>query len=189
MISLQKFSTLAGSFLAAMMPASPVAAEMARLDDGALSDVSGQGGIYLSGDVTINEEGGPLQNAYFGACSDDSSVAARVWRSGQGRRWWMVLDDFKGKFAFEGLTLRVKKIDSGFGGDGALFNREVLEIGLPGTVRYQDVRFTLAGSSTARPTDTGFQQTDIISVEMQGEVLMEGNLLVFPLAIRNEVTL
>lgn len=181
MISLSKFTALAGSVLAMTTLGFPVAAEMSRLDDGALSDVAGQGGIYLSGDVTINEDGGPLQNAYFGACSDDTkSCGARLAFRVKEDGGWMVLDDFRGKFAFEGLTLRVKKIDSGFGGDGALFNREVLEIGLPGTVRYQDVRFTLAGSSTARPTDTGFQQTDIISVEMQGEVLMEGNLLVFP---------
>lgn len=181
MISLRKLSALAGSILATLLLGAPAAAEMARLDDGALSDVSGQGGIYLSGDVTINEEGGPLQNAYFGACSDDTKrCGARLAFKVKEDGGWMVLDDFRGKFAFEGLTLRVKKIDSGFGGDGALFNREVLEIGLPGTVRYQDVQFTLAGSSTARPTDTGFQQTDIISVEMQGEVLMEGNLLVFP---------
>ena len=155
--------------------------EMSPLADDALADVSGQGGIYLSGDISINEMGGPVQNSYFGRCDEaDKKCGARFAYRLKQDGGWMVLDDFKGKFAFEGLTLRVKKIDSGFGGDGALFNREVLEIGLPGTVRYQDVRFTLAGSSTARPTDTGFQQTDIISVEMQGEVLMEGNLLVFP---------
>lgn len=169
------------SLLAALVLSAPAQAEMARLDDGDLSDVSGQGGIYLSGDVSINEDGGPLQNAYFGACSDDTkSCGARLAFRVKEDGGWMVLDDFRGKFAFEGLTLRVTEVNSGFGGDGALFNREVLEIGLPGTVRFQDVRFTLAGSSTARPTDTGFQQTDIISVEMQGEVLMEGNLLVFP---------
>lgn len=156
-------------------------AEMATLDDSDLSEVAGQGGIYLSGDVSINEMGGPLQNSYFGGCSEaekrcGARFAFRVKEDGG----WMVLDDIRGKFSFEGLTLRVRKIDSGFGGDGELFNRDVLEIGLPGTIRYQDVQFTLAGSSTARPTDVGFQQTDIISVEMQGEVVMEGNLLVFP---------
>ncbi|CAN0593047.1 unnamed protein product, partial [Ectocarpus sp. 12 AP-2014] len=38
----------------------------------------------------------------------------------------------------------------------------------------------IAASSTPRPTDPGFQQTDIFSVQMRGDVIMEGNLLVFP---------
>lgn len=92
----------------------------------------------------------------------------------------MVLDEIRGKFSFEGLTLRVRSIDSGFGGDGEVFDREVIELGLPDTVRFSDVQFKLAASSTARPTDPGFQQTDIFAIEMQGDVVMQGNLLVFP---------
>jgi len=92
----------------------------------------------------------------------------------------MVLDEIRGMFAFEGLTLRVRSIDSGFGGDGALFDRDVIELGLPNVVRFSDVQFKIASSSTPRPTDPGFQQTDIFAVEMQGDVIMQGNLLVFP---------
>ena len=92
----------------------------------------------------------------------------------------MVLDDIRGNFAFEGLTLRVRSINSGFGGDGELFDRDVLELGLPDVVRFNDVRFKIAASSTPRPTDPGFQQTDIFSVQIRGDVIMEGNLLVFP---------
>lgn len=159
----------------------PAAAEMNRLDDGDLSDISGQGGIYLSGDISINADGGPIQNTYFGSCSDaDKRCGARIAYRLKQDGGWMVLDDIRGKFSFEGLTLRVRAIDSGFGGDGALFNQDVLEIGLPNVVRYDSVQFKLATSSTARPTDPGFQQTDIFSVEMQGDVVLEGNLLVFP---------
>ena len=158
-----------------------VGADMAPLDDEAMAGISGQGGIYLTGDIAINEFGGPLQNAYFGDCTDDSKrcgarLAFRVKEDGG----WLVLDELRGKFSFEGLTLRVREISDGFGGDGAEFNGDVLEIGLPNIVRYDDVRFKLAASSTARPTDVGFQQTDIISVQIQGDVVMEGNLLVFP---------
>lgn len=170
--------TIAILGLAVAMPAT---AEMARLSDGDLSDVAGQGGIYLSGDVSINENGGPIQNAYFGTCDESSKrCGARLAFQLKADGGWMVLDDIRGKFSFEGLTLRVRNINSGFGGDGAAFNRDVLEIGLPNTVRYDDVHFTLANSSTARPSDQGFQQTDVFSVEMQGEVVLEGNLLVFP---------
>ncbi len=156
-------------------------AEMKQLNDQALADVSGRGGIYLSGDISINEDGGPIQNTYFGSCSEaEKRCGARLAYQLKQDGGWMVLDDFRGMFAFEGLTLRVRHVDSGFGGDGALFNGDVLEVGLPNVVRYDAVNFKVATSSTARPTDPGFQQTDIFAIEMQGDVVLEGNLLVFP---------
>ncbi len=158
-----------------------VYAEMNRLNDGDLAGISGQGGIYLSGDISINESGGPIHNTYFGSCSEaEKRCGARIAYRLKEEGGWMVLDDIRGKFSFEGLTLRVRTVDSGFGGDGALFNRDVLEIGLPNIVRYDSVQFKVATSSTARPTDPGFQQTDIFAIEMQGDVVLEGNLLVFP---------
>lgn len=159
----------------------PSAAELTRLDDKSLSAVSGQGGIYLSGDISINEMGGPVENSYFGRCEDTTKkCGARFAYRLKETGGWMVLDDIRGNFAFEGLTLRVRHIDSGFGGDGELFDRDVLELGLPDIVRFNDVRFKIAASNTPRPTDPGFQQTDIFSVQMRGAVIMEGNLLVFP---------
>jgi len=92
----------------------------------------------------------------------------------------LVLDNIRGRFSFEGITLRTRTIDSGFNGDGASFNEDVLEIGLPNTVTYSDVTFTVANSSEARPTDTGFQQTDIFSAKIDGDVILRGNLLLFP---------
>lgn len=156
-------------------------AELASLSDGDLSEVSGQGGIYLSGDISINANGGPLANSYFGSCSDTTKkCGARLAYRLKEDSGWMVLDDIRGRFSFEGLTLKIRNIKDGFGGDGALFNRDVLELGLPNIVRFDSVSFKFATSSTARPTDPGFQQTDILSVEMQGDVTLEGNLLVFP---------
>ena len=143
--------------------------ELDRLNDEALSEVSGQGGIYLSGDISINEMGGPIENGYFGRCDDaGKKCGARLAYRLKEDGGWMVLDEIRGNF------------DSGFAGDGEAFNGDVVEIGLPDTVRYNDVRFKIAGSNTPRPTDPGFQQTDIFAVEMQGDVIMEGNLLVFP---------
>ncbi|MCR8916359.1 hypothetical protein FDP08_20210 [Marinobacter panjinensis] len=165
----------------AIFGAKQAAAELDRLDDQDLAEVSGQGGIYLSGDISINEMGGPIENSYFGRCDNpDKKCGARLAYRLKADGGWMVLDEIRGNFAFEGLTLRVRSIDSGFGGDGELFNRDVMEIGLPDIVRYNDVRFKIAGSNMPRPTDPGFRQTDILAVEMQGEVIMEGNLLVFP---------
>ena len=156
-------------------------AELNQMSDADLSDVSGQGGIYLSGDISINETGGPIENSYFGRCDDPSKkCGARFAYRLKENGGWMVLDEIRGNFAFEGLTLRTRSINSGFEGDGEEFNGDVLEIGLPNVVRFNDVRFKIAASNHARPTDPGFMQTDIFAVEMQGDVIMEGNMLVFP---------
>ncbi len=177
-------ATMLSQFIAAacgVVLASAASAEMTRLDDQSLAAVSGQGGIYLSGDISINELGGPVDNSYFGRCEETTKkCGARFAYQLRENGGWMVLDDIRGNFAFEGLTLRVRSINSGFGGDGELFDRDVLELGLPDVVRFNDVRFKIAASSTPRPTDPGFQQTDIFSVQMRGDVIMEGNLLVFP---------
>lgn len=159
----------------------PLSAEMQRIDDGALSEVTGQSGVYLSGEVKINENGGPLDNAYFGDCSTAGKVCgARIAAQTQQGGGWFVIDNLKGSIAFEGLTLQLRNINSGFGGDGVLFNRDVIEIGLPSNLRFKDFEYTLATSSTARPTDAGYQQLDFMTVELGGEVTLEGNLLVFP---------
>jgi len=171
------FSTIS----AVLLCSSPIAiAELASIDDDALSVISGQAGVYLSGEISINENGGPIQNAYFGDCSDSKKCGARLAVQTKENGGWFVLDDFKGGFSFQGLTLRVRDIDSGFGGDGAKFNREVLEIGLPDQIKVDKLQYTYATSSTARPTDVGFQQTDIYTVEIDGNVTLQGNLLVFP---------
>jgi len=163
-----------------LVPAGAMA-ELDRLTDEALSDVSGQGGIYLSGDISINENGGPIDNSYYGSCEDaNKKCGARFAYRLKEDGGWMVLDDIRGNFAFEGLTLRVRSVDSGFGGDGQEFDSDVVEIGLPNIVRFNDVRFKIAASNEARPTAPNFRQTDILSVQMQGDVVMEGNMLVFP---------
>ncbi|UZE95850.1 DUF6160 family protein [Alkalimarinus alittae] len=155
-------------------------AELSSIDDEALSVISGQAGVYLSGEIAINENGGPIQNAYFGDCTDSKRCGARLAVQTKENGGWFVLDNFKGAFSFQGLTLRVRDINSGFGGDGAKFNREVLEIGLPDQIKVDKLQYTYATSSTARPTDLGFKQTDIYTVEIDGNVTLQGNLLVFP---------
>ncbi len=155
-------------------------AELASIDDEDLSVISGQAGVYLSGEISINENGGPIQNAYFGDCTDNKKCGARLAFQPKENGGWFVLDDFKGGFSFQGLTLRVRDISSGFGGDGSNFNREVLEVGLPDQIKVDKLQFTYAASSTARPTDAGFQQTDFYTVEIDGNITLQGNLLVFP---------
>lgn len=158
-----------------------VLAELASIDDAALSEVTGQSGVYLSGEISINEDGGPLDNSYFGACSDNSKVCgARIALQTQQDGGWFVIDNLRGGIAFEGLTFKVREITSGFGGDGARFNRDVIEIGLPDTLRFDDFQYTIATGNSERPDDAGYRQVDIMGVELSGEAVLEGNLLVFP---------
>lgn len=173
------YSSSAFGLIASLL-CSYASAELSSIDDEALSVISGQAGVYLSGEISINENGGPIQNAYFGDCTDSKKCGARLAIQTKQNGGWFVLDDFKGGFSFQGLTLKVRSINSGFGGDGAKFNREVLEIGLPDQIKVDKLQYTYATSSTARPTDLGFQQTDLYSVEIDGNVTLQGNLLVFP---------
>ena len=156
-------------------------ADLQSIDDETLSSVTGQAGVYLSGEVAINKEGGPLENSYFGACSDPGKVCgARLAFQTEDSGGWFVIDNIKGAISFEGLTFQVRNISSGFGGDGALFNRDVMEIGLPESIRMHDFQYTLATGSSERPTDAGYQQVDFMTVEMSGDLTLQGNLLVFP---------
>jgi hypothetical protein len=164
-----------------------------------LQQVLGQGGVYLSGDITINETGGPLNNTADASnpaiwqqncttTSTNSRCGARIAvNAGDGANsGWLVLDNIRGRFSFEGLTLRTRAINSGFdndgsgSSDGASFNGDVFEIGLPNTIKFSNVSYTVATSNEARPTDAGFNQTDILNVRIDGDVSLRGNLLLFP---------
>lgn len=169
-----------------------------------LQQVLGQGGVYLSGDITINEVGGPLniesdasnppiwQDSCTAVSTNERCGARIAVNAGDGANsGWLVLDNIRGRFSFEGMTLKTRTIISGFDNsedltdldhisDGAAFNSDVLEIGLPNTIKYSNVSFTLANSSKARPTDIGFSQTDILNVKIDGDVTLRGNLLIFP---------
>lgn len=156
-----------------------------------LDNITGQGGVYLSGDLTINEQGGPLNsdgpsaNGYnwqtsCGPGSSDSRCGARIAVNTGDGGGWLILDNIRGRFSFEGLTLKTRKINTGFEGDGATFNRDVFEIGLPNKLDYDDASFTIANSNQARPTDIGFQQTDVMTIDVNGAANLQGNLLIFP---------
>lgn len=181
-------------------------AELQPMADDALSETSGQGGVYLSGDFSINKNGGVLW-------STPSSNTASTWTANQrscatlgssspedcGMRiairaeaagGWYVIDNLKGVFSFDGLTLRTRFIDSGFNGDGTTFSQDTLEFGLPNEVKFQDTRLTFAvannggwrnkGGTAANGGDATYQQTNIFSAKIDGSIRMQGNVLVFP---------
>ena len=120
----------------------------------------------------------------FGVCGDGDKVCgARLAFQTQKSGGWFVVDDIRGSVSFEGLTFQVRDISSGFGGDGASFDKEVLEIGLPSSVKFRDYQYTLGYASHASPGDSAsYQQTNIYGVQINGKVNMTGNMLIFPTA-------
>lgn len=186
--------------------AMPAFAEMQALDDDTLSSMNGQGGVYLSGEFSINKDGGvlwskPVSNnpstwtagqrscANAGATTPEN-CGMRVAIRSEAEGGWYVLDNLKGVFSFEGLTLRTRTINSGFNGDGAAFNQDVLEFGLPNEVKFKDGSFAFGVAnqggwqnkslSVANGGNPSYQQTNIFSAKIDGTIRMQGNVLIFP---------
>ncbi|MFP6850855.1 MAG: DUF6160 family protein [Pseudomonas sp.] len=195
----------AGLIIGALL-ALPAYAEMQALDDATLSTLNGQGGVYLSGELSINKDGGVLWNtpasnnpstwtagqrscATAGA-STPENCGMRIAIRAEAAGGWYVLDNLKGVFSFEGLTLRTRTINSGFNGDGTAFNQDVLEFGLPNEVKFKDGSFAFGVAnqggwqnkslSAANGGNPSYQQTNIFSAKIDGSIRMQGNLLVFP---------
>lgn len=186
--------------------AMPALAEMQALDDDTLSSMNGQGGVYLSGEFSINKDGGvlwskPASNnpstwtagqrscATAGATTPEN-CGMRVAIRSEADGGWYVLDNLKGVFSFEGLTLRTRTINSGFNGDGAAFNQDVLEFGLPNEMKFKDGSFAFGVAnqggwqnkslSVANGGNPSYQQTNIFSAKIDGTIRMQGNVLIFP---------
>lgn len=185
--------------LLALLPALALA-ELQPLDDGALSQMSGQGGVYLSGEFSINKDGGVLWDtpatnnpalwtasqrscALAGAATPESCGLRLAIRSGANAGWY-VLDNLKGIFSFEGLTLDTRTL-TGAGGE-----QDVLALGLPHEIRFKDGNFAFGVASqggwknralsAANGGDPSYQQTNIFSARIDGSIRMQGNVLIFP---------
>ncbi|MDF2074400.1 hypothetical protein P2Q70_07435 [Pseudomonas mendocina] len=184
--------------LLALLPALALA-EMQALDDSTLSEMSGQGGVYLSGEFSINKDGGVLWGTpttnnpaqwtanqrsctLAGAAPESCGMRVAV-RSGANSGWY-VLDNLKGIFSFEGLTLDTRTLTSASG------EREVLALGLPNEIRFKDGNFSFGVASqggwknkalsAANGGDPSYQQTNIFSAKIDGSIRMQGSVLVFP---------
>jgi len=169
---------------------------MQPISEEALESVAGQNGVSLSGELSFNEDGGPLTSsdpenisAVWGTCTEKEAATAercgaRLSIKPNETNGWLVLDELQGSLSFEGLTLRSRDIDAAtddFGGDETSADgKTVLEIGLPSELKFDNFSYSYATSSQARPTDVGYQQQTRFGVEFNGSVQMQGNILVFP---------
>lgn len=218
---------LAPALALLLLPALSAAA-LQDMEETELAAIGAQGGMYLSGELNINKPytvagttwNGPLwkkplssdPNTWAAderACGPNVAggktetcgmrIAVKFQKDAAGG--WYVIDNLKGSFRFEGLTLQNRTINNdaglntGFAGDGTWFNGDVLEIGLPSKAIYKDVSFTVATSATAEWTkaldipytdpDTSkltYKQNPLFSVKIDGEIRTRGNLLIFPAA-------
>lgn len=181
--------------LTLFLSASVKSLELISEDD--LADVAGQDGVSLSGELSFNEDGGPLtstdegnEDNVWGTCTEKEALTvercgARLAIKPNSTDGWIALDELKGSVSFEGLTLRSREIESSdnFGGDEdevGVNGKTVLEIGLPSEVKFKDFSYSHVTSSQARPTDTGYQQQTRHGIDFNGSVQVQGNLLVFP---------
>lgn len=121
-------------------------------------------------------------------------IAMKLNENSEG---WYVLDDISGGFAFEGITLRTRTIEEAVNYDytedgGQTYstrtqpvNDEVVEIGLPGELRFNDFRFKFAVANNGEfgvdnAAGETFRQTEIFGIELDGAIAIQGNLLLFP---------
>ncbi len=171
------------------------------ITDDELENVTGQDGVSLSGELSFNENGGPLSDTIdpddggaltstWGDCSDSGAkrcgtrLAVKLSNDANSQGW-IALDEMKGKISFEGLTIKSREISAAdnFGGDetiDGINGMTVLEIGLPNKVKYESFSYNVVTSSSARPTDPGFTQQTRYGVDFNGSVNMQGNMLIFP---------
>lgn len=201
--------------LSTLMVATSSMAEMEAIDDFDLSEISGKGGVYLSGEFAINKDGGPLWDdpnevsgftpgtrpIFDGA---DNIVGSEECENGicglrlaiklnENSEGWYVLDDVSGGMSFEGLTLQTETlatatnydvwVDGGF--EEKAVDDEVLKIGLPGTITFNDFKFKFAVANNGEfgvplQDGTAFRQTEIFGVQLDGNITVGGNLLLFP---------
>jgi len=190
-------------------------AELISMDESNMAEISGQGGVYLSGEFSINKEGGPLwedgTRPYYeldanGEPVVDNSAAPDQCDNGvcglrlaiklnENSEGWYVIDDLSGGMSFDGLTLRTVNIKNAVDYDVwddntndfqiVALDEEVLQIGLPGKVTFNDFKFKYAVANNGEfgvplADGTAFKQTEIFGVELDGAITLQGNLLLFP---------
>ncbi|HCG78016.1 MAG TPA: hypothetical protein DE015_02255 [Oceanospirillales bacterium] len=201
--------------LSTLMVASSAMAEMEAIDDFDLSEISGKGGVYLSGEFAINKDGGPLWDdpnevsgftpgtrpIFDGAgnivgseeCENGICGLRLAIKLNENSEGWYVLDDVSGGMSFEGLTLQTETLttatnyDVWVDGDfeEKAVDDEVLKIGLPGTISFNDFKFKFAVANNGEfgvplQDGTAFRQTEIFGVQLDGNITVGGNLLLFP---------
>ncbi|WP_152226058.1 DUF6160 family protein [Pseudomonas sp. SCB32] len=165
-------NSLSRRFLSAvlLLAAAGAHAELRNLDDGEMSDVSGQDGVSLSVNFNVAPVAGDTR------CTD--GCGARLAIQPLNSTGFIVLDNIKGTFSFDGMSLDMVTINSGFNGDGALFNREAMKIGLT-NASATNLQFTLGGANQGKVAASGLQQNNLLTYQATGAIKLTGNVYIF----------
>lgn len=153
-----------------LLAAATAHGEMRGLDDSEMADVSGQDGVSLS--VNFNLAANTADTRCSGGCG------ARLAIQPLNSTGYIVLDNIKGTFSFDGMSIDMVTINNGFNGDGALFNRQAMKIGLT-NASASNLQFTLGGSNQGKVSGSGLQQTNLLTYQATGAVKLTGNVYVF----------
>lgn len=183
------FKTISTGLITILVSAVSLA-EMQPLDDSNLGNVNAQNGISLSGSFDLNTSGGPKWdynrdgNGDATTCTTNGGkCGARFALKATDSGGWFILDDIRGGFSFgetssdpdaKGLEVAVKTNNTATNNGTS---KDVLEFKLPSVVNYDNVNFTVATGASA---EFNTQQTNIMSIQIDGRVVTEGKLLVFP---------
>ena len=168
-----------------------VQGELVSLDEEQLATVGGQGGVALSGSFSINPVDGPQwSKAANGSCTTGGTNSGAVGTCGarfaiqfDEDTGYIILDDIQGAIAFGSQAGGNREMEIRAGSKTQTINgedvtKEVLSLGLSDVLKYDDFGFTLGASTQSLP-DAG-AQTNLLSINIDGEVRGQGNLLVFP---------
>lgn len=166
MKKLHYFSALCAGVVLASASAQ---AQLLDLGDGELSEVNGQAGISMSSSLSLSPN--TKDTRCLGGCG------ARLAIQPNKSTGWIVMDNFRGVFSFEGLTLDIVTINSGYDGDGAAFNNKALRLSLV-DAHTDNLQYTLAGANQPKP-GAGLQQTDLLTYKANGGGQLTGNLYIF----------
>lgn len=164
--------------LVVCLVASTAGAELRQLDEGELQAVSGQAGISFS--ANLNYAVNPANTKCGPSGTTAGGCGARLTFKPAGGVGYLVLDNIRGAFSFEGATLDVVGLDSaaGFAAEGAAAGTKGVKIGLTNG-RFDNFQWTLAGSNQAIAGGAGFKQIDLLTYKTNGQVKLQGNLYVF----------
>lgn len=145
-------------------------ADLRPLAETELEAINGQDGLSISASISFNAN--PAITRCPGGCGARMTI-----RPGQSEGV-IAIDNIKGTFSFDGVTLDIVTIDSGFDGEGAQFNQDAFKLGLRET-RLTDVQFTLSGANQVS-SGPGLRQTDLLTFRSDGQIQLRGDLYVFP---------
>ncbi|HLV16284.1 MAG TPA: DUF6160 family protein [Pseudomonas sp.] len=152
--------------------AAPLAmADLRPLEETELAAVNGQDGLTISASIRFNPN--VSQTRCAGGCGARVTI-----RPGQSAGV-IAIDNIKGGFSFDGVTLDIVTINSGFNGEGAQFNRDALKLSLR-EAYFDNAQYTLSGANQVSATQPGFQQTDLLTYHTNGRVDLRGDLYIFP---------